>query len=74
MHPLGQLNDGKQRRIVKLTSDSFKKEVFMKYKQRKKANTEKQKKKQINQCQSGSTCNPYSPNVVWNCCNMRKKN
>ena len=69
--PIGQHEDGKQYRIM--ISDSFKERVFMKHKQRKKAYIEKQKK-QINQCQSGSTSNPHSPNASWNCCNMRKKN
>ena len=36
MHPIGQSEDGNQRRIVNFTSDKFKKTVFMKYKQRKK--------------------------------------
>ena len=71
-HSTSQPEDGKQRRIVKFTSDSFKKRVFMNHKQRKKAYIKKQKK-QINQCQSGSTFNPHSPNAGWNCCNMRKK-
>ena len=73
IHPIGQPEDGKQRRIVKFTSDSFKERVFTKHKQRKKP-TLKNKKKQINQCQSGSTSNPHSPNAGWNYCNMRKKN
>ena len=44
IHLIGQPEDGKQHRIVKFTSDSFKERVFMKHKQRKKAYTEKQKK------------------------------
>ena len=40
IHPIGQPEDGKQRRIVKFTSER----VFMKHKQRKKAYIEKQKK------------------------------
>ena len=44
IHPIGQPEDGKQRRIVKFTSDSFKERVFMKHKQRKKPCIEKQKK------------------------------
>ena len=59
IHSIGEPEDGKQRRIVKFTSDSFKKRVFMKHKQRKKAYIEKQKK-QINQC---STSNPHSRNA-----------
>ena len=43
-HPIDQSEDGKQRRIVKLASDSFKDKVFMKRKQRKQAYIEKQKK------------------------------
>ena len=70
-HPIGQPEDGKQRKIVKCTSDSFKERVFMKYKQRKKAYIEK--KKQINKYQSGSSSNPHSPNAGWNYYNMRKK-
>ena len=72
IHPIGQSEDGKQRRIVKFTSDSFKERVFMKRKQRKKAYIEKQKKKQINQCQSGSTSKPHSINAGWNYYSMRK--
>ena len=71
IHPIGQPEDGKQRKIVKCTSDSFKERVFMKYKQRKKAYIEK--KKQINKYQSGSSSNPHSPNAGWNYYNMRKK-
>ena len=44
IHLIGQPEDGKQRRIVKFTSDSFNERVFMKHKQRKKAYIEKQKK------------------------------
>ena len=51
MHPIGQPEDGKQPIIVNFTGNKFKKTVFMKYKQRKKACIEKEKKKQINQCQ-----------------------
>ena len=43
IHPISQPEDGKQCRIVKSTSDSFKERVFMKHKQRKKAYIEKQK-------------------------------
>ena len=45
IHPTGQPEDGKQCRIIKSTSDSFKERVFMKHKQRKKAYIEKQKSK-----------------------------
>ena len=45
IHPIGQPEDDKQRRIVKFTSDSLKERVFMKHKQRKKAYIEKQKSK-----------------------------
>ena len=44
IHLIDQPEDGKQRRIVKFTSDSFKERVFMKHNQRKKAYIEKQKK------------------------------
>ena len=44
IHPIGQPEDGKQCRIVKFTSDSFKERLFMKNKQRKKAYIEKQEK------------------------------
>ena len=44
IHSIGQPGDGKQHRIVKFTSDSFKERVFMKHKQRTKAYIEKQKK------------------------------
>ena len=46
IHPIGQFEDGKQHRIVKFTSDSFKERVFMKHLclQRKEAYIEKQKK------------------------------
>ena len=44
IHPTGQPEDGKQRRIVKFTSDSVKERVFMKHKQRKKAYIEKKRK------------------------------
>ena len=44
----------------------------MKHKQQKKP-TLKNKKKQTNQCQSGSTCNPRSPNASRNYYNMQKK-
>ena len=71
IHLIDQPEDGKQRRIVKFTSDSFKERVFMKHNEKKP--TLKNKKKQIEQCQSGSTYNPHSPNVSWNCYNMRKK-
>ena len=36
MLPIRQTEDGKQRRIVKFTSDGFKETIFMKQKQRKK--------------------------------------
>ena len=42
IHSIGQYEDGKQRRIVKFTSNNFKERVFMKQKQ-KQAYTEKQK-------------------------------
>ena len=44
----------------------------MKHKQRTKL-TLKNKKKQISQCQSGSTSNPHSLNAGWNYYNMQKK-
>ena len=44
IHLIDQPEDGKQRRIVKFTSNSFKERVFMKHNQRKKAYIEKQKK------------------------------
>ena len=44
MHPVSQPEDGKQRRTVNFTGDKFKKTVFMKYKQRKKACIEKKKR------------------------------
>ena len=44
IHPTGQPEDGKQHRIVKFTSNSFKERVFMKHKHEKKAYIEKQKK------------------------------
>ena len=50
-----------------------KERVFMKHKQRKKPSYTEKQKKQINQCQSGSTSNPHSPNAVWNYYNMQKK-
>ena len=59
IHSISQPKDGKQRRIVKFISDSFKERVFMK--NAKKGYIEKQK--QINQCQSGSISNPHSPNA-----------
>ena len=72
IHLIGQPEDSKQCRIVKFTSDSLKKRVFMKHKQRKKPIL-KSKKKQMNKCQSDSTSNPHSPNAGWNYYNMRKK-
>ena len=69
IHPIGQPEDGKQCRIVKFTSNSFKEKVFMKHKNEKKP-TLKNKKKQINQYQSGSTSNPHSLNSGWNYYNM----
>ena len=74
MHPIGQPEDGKQCRIVNFTGDKFKKTVFMKYKQQKKACIEKEKKKQLNQCQSGSAFNTYPSDVIWNYWHMPKKN
>ena len=74
IHLVSQPEDGKQCRIVNFTGDKFKKTVFMKYKQRKKACIEKEKKKQINHCESGSTFNTYLSDVIWNCWHMPKKN
>ena len=45
IHPIGQPGDGKQHRIVKFTSDSFKERVFMKDKQRKKPSLKNKKKR-----------------------------
>ena len=44
IHPIGQPEDGKQRRIMKFTSDSFKERVFMKKMPTKNAYIGKQKK------------------------------
>ena len=44
IHPIGQPEDGKQCRIVKFTSDSFRERVFTKHKQRKKKPTLQNKK------------------------------
>ena len=44
IYSISEPEDEKQRRIVKFTSDSFKKRVFMKHKQWKKTYIEKQKK------------------------------
>ena len=68
-HPIDQSEDGKQRRIVKFTSDSFKDKVFININNGNKP-TLKNKKKQINQCRSGSTSNPHSPNTGLDCYNM----
>ena len=44
IHPIGQPEDGKQRRIVKFTSDSFKERVFVKKNVYENAYIEKPKK------------------------------
>ena len=51
IHPIGQVDDaGKQKRIVKFTSDSFRETVYKNQKEKQKKLTVEQKRKKTNSC------------------------
>ena len=43
VHPVGDMKNGKEPRIIKFTTHSLKEKVFLKHKQNKKNDTEKRK-------------------------------